>query len=83
MIKKAKKSYYQSLLENKKSNTSSIWKVFSEFPGGTHNTQTSRIHSLLVNDTIVTDQTDIANVINYFFHQHYHQVKRTSDRKQL
>ena len=55
MIKKAKKSYYQSLLENKKSNTNSIWKVFNELTGGIHNNQTSKIHSLLVNDTIVTD----------------------------
>ena len=65
MIKIVKKSYYQSLLENKKSNTT-IWKVFNELTGGTHNNQTSKIHSLLVNDTIVTDETDIANVFNDF-----------------
>ena len=59
-----KENYYQSFLENTKTNSKKIW---SSIRSIMKNTKANNKYSLLINKALTTNEKDIANHFNTFF----------------
>ena len=67
LIQNAKRTQYQTFIENNKCNPGSIYKLFQEVGAGKSLQGQSTIGSVKVNDTLIEDSTGMANEFNNFF----------------
>ena len=67
MIDLAKKETYQTKVKGGKDDPRSIWKLFKQF--GTTKKGTSKVNNfeIKINNNIISNDLDIANVFNYYF----------------
>ena len=65
IIKEAKKTYYQTIINQNKHNMKNIWKTIKEVIG--QNPSSTDITSLRINDNNITDKREIANTLNNYF----------------
>ena len=65
-IKKSKKSYYESYFEKHKSDSSSVWKGIKSLITLRQKSK-EQPTKLSVNNKLISDQTEIANIFNDFF----------------
>ena len=67
LIHNSKKVQYQKFIDNNKANPGSIYKIFQEVGAGKGLHRQSAVTSVKVGDTLIEDQTEMANEFNAFF----------------
>ena len=67
LIKRAKRDQYQSLIENNKGKSGSIYKIFQEVCAGKGLRKQSTMGSIKSEDSQTEDPNEIANACNEFF----------------
>ena len=65
LIRQHKRDYYARVFKECSVNTSKLWKVFNEITG--HKNVNLSVNSLVINDVIINDETQIVNNFNQYF----------------
>ena len=65
LIRQHKRDYYARVFKECSVNTSKLWKVFNEITG--HKNVNLSVNSLVINDVIINDDTQIVNNFNQYF----------------